>query len=371
MASVLPGRRARTPGPGPARCAAARGCWSPRGCWWPSRCWRGVGVHPVEPPGAGAHGQPVVQQRCRRRPGPTSPRPVTRPPGWPPGSTSSCCLIPAAGLAYPAGPDRGPRGDPGQPAAGRPRPGTARRPGALGALAGVAGVTLAGGGEPRPGPAPASAAANQAQAAAWVAQQVSPGTVVSCDPATCGQLQRDGFPAARLMTLGPATRDPLGSGVVIGTPGRPRRVRHPPGHGLRAAGAGGLRLGREPGRGTGHRPRRRRGPGGRSSAAQRASLRSAGQQLLRNRTIQASPAARAALLAGRVDARLLANLSVLSSQQSITAGGLRRRAARRQSHRPPARGPAQRHLGRGPVGHPGLPARAAGHVPAGRGRRDQ
>jgi hypothetical protein len=51
--------------------------------------------------------------------------------------------------------------------------------------------------------------------------------------------------------------------------------------------------------------------------AQHASLSSAGQQLLRNRTVQAAPAARADLLAGRVDARLLANLSVLSSQLTI------------------------------------------------------
>ena len=52
-------------------------------------------------------------------------------------------------------------------------------------------------------------------------------------------------------------------------------------------------------------------------SAQQASARSAGQQLLRNRTVRASPAARQDLLEGRVDARLLANLSVLSSQWPI------------------------------------------------------
>jgi putative peptide zinc metalloprotease protein len=188
--------------------------------------------------------------------------------------------------------------------------------GALVALAGVAGVTLAVVAVTRPGPSPASAAANQAQAVAWVAQQVSPGTVVSCDPATCGQLQQGGFPAARLMTLGPATRDPLGSGVVIGTPAvrdefgtRLATVYAP--LVLAAFGSGASRV-----------EVRATAPDGVAAlaaavSAQRASLRSAGQQLLRNRTIQASPAARAALLAGRVDPRLLANLSVLSSQQSI------------------------------------------------------
>ena len=187
--------------------------------------------------------------------------------------------------------------------------------GALGALAGVAGVTLAVV-VARPGPSPAPAADSQARAAAWVAQQVSPGTLVSCDSATCGQLQRDGFPAARLMTLGPATRDPLGSGVVIGTPA----VRDE--FGSRLATVYAPLVLAAFGSGTSRVEVRAIAPDGVAAlaaavSAQRASLRSAGQQLLRNRTIQASPAARAALLAGRVDPRLLANLSVLSSQQSI------------------------------------------------------
>jgi putative peptide zinc metalloprotease protein len=188
--------------------------------------------------------------------------------------------------------------------------------GVLGALAGVAGVTLAVVAVTRSGPAPASAAANRAQAAAWVAQQVSPGAVVSCDPATCGQLQRDGFPAARLMTLGPATQNPLASGVVIGTPS----VRDEFGTRLATVYAPLVLAGF--GSGANRVEVREIAPDGAAAlaakiSAQRASLRSAGQQLLRNRTVQASPAARAALLAGRVDARLLANLSVLSSQQSI------------------------------------------------------
>jgi hypothetical protein len=165
----------------------------------------------------------------------------------------------------------------------------------------------------RPGPAPASATASQARAAAWVAQEVSPGTVVSCDPATCGQLRRDGFPAARLMTLGPAFRDPLGSGVVIGTPS----VRSEFGSRLAAAYAPLVLAGF--GSGANRVEVRATAPDGLTAleaavSAQQASARSAGQQLLRNRTVQASPAARHDLLEGRVDARLLANLSVLSSQ---------------------------------------------------------
>ena len=184
--------------------------------------------------------------------------------------------------------------------------------GAIGVLAGVAGVTLAAMAVTRSG-TPAPAAANRAQAAAWVAQQVSPGTVVSCDPATCGQLQRDGFPAARLMTLGPAFRDPLGSGVVIGT----SAVRAEFGSRLAAIYAPLVLAGF--GAGANRVEVRATAPDGvvalaAAVSAQQASARSAGQQLLRNRTVQATPAARHDLLEGRVDARLLANLSVLSSQ---------------------------------------------------------
>jgi hypothetical protein len=184
--------------------------------------------------------------------------------------------------------------------------------GVIGVLAGVAGVTLAAMAVTRSG-TPASAAANRAQAAAWVAQQVSPGTVVSCDPATCGQLRRDGFPAARLMTLGPAFRDPLGSGVVIGT----SAVREEFGSRLAAIYAPLVLAGF--GSGANRVEVRATAPDGvvaleAAVSAQQASARSAGQQLLRNRTVQATPAARHDLLEGRVDARLLANLSVLSSQ---------------------------------------------------------
>jgi hypothetical protein len=185
--------------------------------------------------------------------------------------------------------------------------------GAIGVLAGVTGVTLAAMAVTRSGTPPASAAANRAQAAAWVAQQVSPDTVVSCDPATCGQLRRDGFPAARLMTLGPAFRDPLGSGVVIGT----SAVREEFGSRLAAIYAPLVLAGF--GSGANRVEVRATAPDGvvaleAAVSAQQASARSAGQQLLRNRTVQATPAARHDLLEGRVDGRLLANLSVLSSQ---------------------------------------------------------
>jgi hypothetical protein len=52
-------------------------------------------------------------------------------------------------------------------------------------------------------------------------------------------------------------------------------------------------------------------------AAEQNALASAGRQLLGNKNIEASPPARAALASGRVDARLLAILSLLAAQLPI------------------------------------------------------
>ena len=70
-----------------------------------------------------------------------------------------------------------------------------------------------------PAAAPVSAVTeSRLQAAAWVAQQVSPDVTVSCDPGTCRQLRLDGFPATRLTPLGGGVHALLGSGIVVATP---------------------------------------------------------------------------------------------------------------------------------------------------------
>ena len=75
-----------------------------------------------------------------------------------------------------------------------------------------------------PGPGPRSAAALGAsaatrdEAATWIAGQVAASAIVACDPAMCAALQADGLPATRLLVLGTATADPLGSDVVVATP---------------------------------------------------------------------------------------------------------------------------------------------------------
>ncbi|HEX4256657.1 MAG TPA: hypothetical protein VH089_16305, partial [Streptosporangiaceae bacterium] len=101
----------------------------------------------------------------------------------------------------------------GESTQGRPRRRTLALSGAA-VLAAAAVATLAVVMIPPTGSDSAPAPADQVRAAAWITQQVSPGTVLSCDPVMCGLLRRDGFAAARLKTLGPGTRDPLGSAVV-------------------------------------------------------------------------------------------------------------------------------------------------------------
>ena len=60
-------------------------------------------------------------------------------------------------------------------------------------------------------------AAIRGQAAAWVAQQVSRGVAVSCDRAMCAALEARGLPARDLLVLGPFSRDPRSSAVVVET----------------------------------------------------------------------------------------------------------------------------------------------------------
>jgi hypothetical protein len=171
----------------------------------------------------------------------------------------------------------------------------------------------------RAGSASASASASAAsglQAAAWVAQQVSPDVTVSCDPGMCRQLQRDGFPAARLKRLPRSARALLGPGVVIAT----AAVRSQFGPGLAAAYA--PQVIASFGSGAARVDVRAIAPAGAAAfriqlAAEQTALASAGRQLLGNKNVQASPSARAALSAGRVDARLLTILALLSAQLPV------------------------------------------------------
>jgi hypothetical protein len=71
-------------------------------------------------------------------------------------------------------------------------------------------------------PKPTAAELARDQAAAWVAQQVSNGDVVSCDVTMCLALEAHGISVSDLLVMGGTHRDILGSQVVVST----AAVRH-------------------------------------------------------------------------------------------------------------------------------------------------
>ena len=172
---------------------------------------------------------------------------------------------------------------------------------------------------PAAGPGPPSLAAGvQAQAAAWIAGQVSGDAIIACDPGMCAALQEQGVAAGHLMPLRSAAASPLGASVLAISPSAVGRLAGQYAPALIASfGSGRNRV-----------EVRAVEPGGASAyrAALRADLaarRAAGSQLLRNSRIRFNGPDAAQLRAGDVDARLLATLAALASQYSfrVTAFG--------------------------------------------------
>jgi hypothetical protein len=193
-----------------------------------------------------------------------------------------------------------------------------------------AGVTLAFTGIGQSPQAPAASASNTAQsltplqraaadrhqAAVWIADQVGSNVVVACDPEMCNELQSSGFPAGQLMELQPSAPDPLGSGLVVATP----VIRNQ--FGTRLAGVYAPLVIASFGSGAERVDVRYVAPDGTAAfeaqlATDRKNRISAGQQLLTNKNVHASASARAALLAGRVDPRLLVTLSALAHEMPL------------------------------------------------------
>jgi hypothetical protein len=163
---------------------------------------------------------------------------------------------------------------------------------------------------------PAARAAIRAQAAAWVAEQVSPDATVSCDAVMCAALRAHGFPAGKLVMLGPASPDPVPSDVVVQTAA------------VRALFGSSLVTGWAPavlasfGSGPGAITVRVVAPHG--AAAYQASLHAglagrkrSGTALLHQFRITASATARSQLASGQVDSRLLAALAALAGHQPV------------------------------------------------------
>ena len=173
----------------------------------------------------------------------------------------------------------------------------------------------------RPGrpaePAPFTQASEvRDQTAAWVASEIGAGAIVACDPVMCSVLVAHGFPAANLLVLGPGAPDPLGSAVVLATSavramfgGRLATVYAP--QTLASFGSGEARIDV-------------RAVAADGAAAYRTALaadvrarRAAGLQLLADPRVAIAAPARAALAAGRVDARLLITLAALAADEPV------------------------------------------------------
>jgi hypothetical protein len=155
------------------------------------------------------------------------------------------------------------------------------------------------------------AAADRQKAAVWIAREVAPYIVVACDSEMCNELQKSGFPAARLMELQPSAPDPLGAQLVVATP----VIRNQFGTRLATVYAPLViaSFGSSPER----VDVRYIAPDGSAAfesqlATDRKNRIAAGRQLLTNQHVQPSASARAALLAGQVDPRLLVTLSTLA-----------------------------------------------------------
>jgi len=193
-------------------------------------------------------------------------------------------------------------------------------------LAGAAAVALSGRGGSGAGPpgaaakALAAAAAVRQSAAAWVAGQASSDAIVACDPAMCAALEAHGVPAGRLLTLTPARSDPLGSDLVVATSAVRGRF------GARLAGVYAPVTLASFGSGTARIDVRAVAPDGAAAywatlAADVRARASAGSQLLRNRSIHVSAAARTALADGQVDPRLLVTLAALAHLRPLDVTG--------------------------------------------------
>lgn len=154
------------------------------------------------------------------------------------------------------------------------------------------------------------------QAASWIADQVDSGAVIACDPAMCADLESIGLQAGRLLMVGTAAADPLGSDLVVATPAlqsqfgdRLDTVFAP--LVIASFGSGAERIDIRATAIDGATAYQK------ALARDRQSRLAAGAELLRNRHVTVSGTARAALAGGEVDPRLLITLAALTARQRV------------------------------------------------------
>ncbi len=156
-----------------------------------------------------------------------------------------------------------------------------------------------------------TAAAAQADAAAWIASQVSSDAIIGCDPAMCTALMGQGVGAGRLLPLRSGPAGPAGANIVVTSPADSQLASQYAPAMIASFGAGATEI-----------DVRAVEPGGAvtyQSALQTdlSARQSAGTQLLRNKRIQFTAQEAAELRAGEVDSRVLATLAALSAQYSF------------------------------------------------------
>jgi hypothetical protein len=154
-----------------------------------------------------------------------------------------------------------------------------------------------------------------------VLSQAKRGAVISCDPAMCALLRAHHMPAGDLLVIGPgAQADPLGSDIVVATAAVRSQL------GARLADVYAPVVVAAFGMGSARIEIRITAPDG--AVAYRRALRAdalaragAGGQLLNNKGLRVTPAARHALAGGLVDSRTLATIAALAGMWQIRVLG--------------------------------------------------
>jgi hypothetical protein len=163
-------------------------------------------------------------------------------------------------------------------------------------------------------------AAVRGQAAAWVAQQVSPGVAVSCDHVMCAALEARGLPSRDLLVLGPLSPDPRSSVVVVET-GAVRalfgtsldRAWAPAVIASFGSGSAGITVRVVASHGAVAYQT--------AQAGDMAAAKAAGARLLADRRITVQASARSQLTGGLVDLRLMSALTALSRHLPVSVVG--------------------------------------------------
>ncbi len=153
---------------------------------------------------------------------------------------------------------------------------------------------------------------SQAQAAAWIAGQVSSDAMIACYPGMCAALQEQGVAADRLLPWQPGSAGPIDANMIVTSASASSHLTDDYAPALIASfgsGAGRIEVrATEPGGAAAYGP---------ALQADLAARKSAGSELLRNWHIRFTVRDAAQLRADEVDTRLLATLAALASQYSF------------------------------------------------------